>query len=130
MTSFSLNFIHKSNNIYLLSTRCQILLPLKMWKWFLYDFLTVIVENSMYSGHNKTTTVFAKKSEATVTRKLTKDPSSSTRDTVLAGPVTTVYQACDSTVKDTDCKIEKRKIFSCDFEGCNKKYTKLSHLKV
>ena len=79
----------------------------------------------MYSGHNKTTTIFAKKSEATVTRKQTKDNSS--RDTVLAGPV---YQACDSTVKDVDCKIEKRKIFSCDFEGCNKKYTKLSHLKV
>ena len=37
----------------------------------------------------------------------------------------------DSTVRDPEwVEGEKRKIFSCEYEGCNKKYTKLSHLKV
>ena len=37
----------------------------------------------------------------------------------------------DSTVRDPEwVEGDKRKIFSCEYEGCNKKYTKLSHLKV
>ena len=95
----------------------------------------------MYTGHNKTRTIVAKKSESgsttVIARKSSKEnyesspsvPSPMTPST--QNKTTKVQQrACDSTVKDSDFKSEKRKLFSCDFDGCNKKYTKLSHLKV
>ena len=96
---------------------------------------SVIVENSLYSGHNKTTTrtVIAKKTELTPVL-ARKSPRDTNIDIPRYQPKHSPVQrrACDSTVKDPDLKnnSEKRKIFSCDFDGCDKKYTKLSHLKV
>ena len=100
-----------------------------------YFLFSVIVENSLYSGHNKTTTrtVIAKKTELTPVL-ARKSPRDTNIDIPRYQPKHSPVQrrACDSTVKDPDLKnnSEKRKIFSCDFDGCDKKYTKLSHLKV
>ena len=94
----------------------------------------------MYTAHNKTRTIVAKKSESVspvIAKKSSKENYESS--TSLPSAVTNTTQnkttkvqqrACDSTVKDSDFKSEKRKLFSCDFDGCDKKYTKLSHLKV
>ena len=93
----------------------------------------VIVENSMYTGHNKTTTIIAKKSEVntTIAKKSTKEKLDSSFEPVYSTKSKVQQRACDSTVKDSDeLKADKRKIFSCEYEGCTKKYTKLSHLKV
>lgn len=99
----------------------------------LIHYFTVIVANSSYTGHNKIKTKLAKKSEASPVcakksyieklKHFEKSTSSSHSSKIQK-------QACDSTVNDLDFKSDKRKLFSCDFEGCNKKYTKLSHLKV
>ena len=86
--------------------------------------------NSSYTGHNKMKTKLAKKSETSPVfakksykENLEKSTNSSHQSKIQK-------RACDSTVNDLDFKSDKRKLFSCDFEGCNKKYTKLSHLKV
>jgi len=94
---------------------------------------SVIVENSMYTGHNKTTTIIAKKSEVntTIAKKSTKEKLDSSFGPVYSTKSKVQQRACDSTVKDSDeLKADKRKIFSCEYEGCTKKYTKLSHLKA
>ena len=94
------------------------------------NHFTVIVANSSYTGHNKMKTKLAKKSETSPVfakksykENLEKSTNSSHQSKIQK-------RACDSTVNDLDFKSDKRKLFSCDFEGCNKKYTKLSHLKV
>ena len=101
--------------------------------------ISVIVENSMYTGHNKTRTIVAKKSESATVIAIKSSKENYESSPSVPSAVTTSTQnktakvqqrACDSTVKDSDFKSEKRKLFSCDFDGCNKKYTKLSHLKV
>ena len=92
-------------------------------------YFAVIVANSSYTGH-KIKTKLAKKLEtsqvcAKKSYKENIDESSNS-----SHPSKIQKQACDSTVNDLDFQGDKRKLFSCDFEGCNKKYTKLSHLKV
>ena len=93
----------------------------------------------MYTGHNKTRTIVAKKSESATVIAIKSSKENYESSPSVPSAVTTSTQnktakvqqrACDSTVKDSDFKSEKRKLFSCDFDGCNKKYTKLSHLKV
>ena len=101
---------------------------------YLMGSISVIVENSLYTGHNKTRTVIAKKSDYSppVARRSQGYYEGNTIIPPRHRPkVSSIEkQPCDSTVKDPDPKMEKRKLFSCDFDGCNKKYTKLSHLKV
>ena len=101
----------------------------------LFGLDSVIVENSMYSGHNKTRTIIAKKTDNSpvfAKKSYKENYEVSANTTKVPHPHTTKiqHQACDSTVNDSDFKSDKRKLFSCEFEGCNKKYTKLSHLKV
>ena len=86
--------------------------------------------NSNYTGHNKTKTMRAKKSELPPVCAKKSYKENLEKCTNSSHPSKIQKQACDSTVNDLDFKSEKRKLFSCDFEGCNKKYTKLSHLKV
>ena len=86
--------------------------------------------NSNYTGYSKTKTMRAKKSELPPVCAKKSYKENLEKCTNSSHPSKIQKQACDSTVNDLDFKSEKRKLFSCDFEGCNKKYTKLSHLKV
>ena len=85
--------------------------------------------NSSYTGH-KMKTKFAKKSEISQVCAKKSYKENIEKSTNSSHPSKIQKQACDSTVNDLDFQGDKRKLFSCDFEGCNKKYTKLSHLKV
>lgn len=94
---------------------------------------SVIVANSSYTGHNKIKTKLAKKSEASpicAKKSYIEKLKHFEKSTNSSHSSKVQKQACDSTVNDLDFKSDKRKLFSCDFEGCNKKYTKLSHLKA
>ena len=110
----------------------------------------VIVENRHYRGLNKTRTVISSPQKSVnieqrvIALKSYKEyqeeshiSSSSSSVSASASPPSSSsqkpkvqHQRPDSTVVDTDFESDKRKIFSCEYEGCNKKYTKLSHLKV
>lgn len=90
---------------------------------------SVIVANSSYTGH-KIKTKLAKKSETSQVCAKKSYKENIDESTNSSHPSKIQKQACDSTVNDLDFQGDKRKLFSCDFEGCNKKYTKLSHLKA
>ena len=104
------------------------------------------MENRNYRGINKTRTVIAspQKSvnieqrvialksykECQEESQISSSSSSSSSPASSSQKPKVQHQRPDSTVVDTDFESDKRKIFSCEYEGCKKKYTKLSHLKV
>ena len=107
------------------------------------------MENRNYRGINKSRTVIASRQKSvnieqrvialksyTEYQEESQISSSSSSSSVSSSPSSSSQKASvqhprpDSTVVDPDQESDKRKIFSCEYEGCNKKYTKLSHLKV
>ena len=87
---------------------------------------SVIVENRNYRGLTRSRSVIAGQHPVNIQQRRIEtrceEESQVSSSSHLAHP--------DSTVREEECSGDKRKIFNCEYDGCNKKYTKLSHLKV
>jgi len=97
---------------------------------------SVIVENRNYRALSKTRNLLSSPQSVKIEQRqqsecLISSSSSSSPPTSSSRQRHKVqHPPPDSTVRDSEYHEEKRKIFSCEYEGCNKKYTKLSHLKA